>query len=1135
MAIVDDSGAGTIYEYTNQRLTKVTNTVGQYIQFTWTGNRVTQIRDPDGKTWTYGYVNEILTSVTAPTETNVAADTRTYHYEDVVPTLLTGISINGVRQTRYSYYADKRVKQSRLENNEEVDDFTYNGDTTTVTNALGQKTDYKFITIAGEKKLESASRQATVTCAAAASHIAYDLNGYIDYQLDWNGNKTDYNIDSSGRIIDVTTAAGTLDAQTIIHTWNEDKIEQTDYQGANGVPYLRIKYTYHATGPATGRLESVVRQDLVTNKTKTTKYAYEFNSDNGAITKLTTTEVLLNAAGTAFVDASEVATFDSLGNLATVINAVGHLAQWTNYNGLGQARTYTDPNNVVTTYTYAPNGNLKSESIALSNGERLKSYTYNNDRQITSITYNSGKVERFRYNSAGRMDGKGDGQGVYQTNGLNMSTNTQTISSPRNIPSSTTTATSSGEFSVNIERDSLGRPYVVKGNNGQKQTYAYDGNGNVRSITDAAGKVITYEYDAQNRLERVVRPDQGVIVYDYGYDGLLKTVTDPKQLSTHYAYNGFGSLTSVISPDSGTTTYGYDAVGRLLSETKANGKTIVFSWDNIGRIKSRTAGSVAESFTYDENPFGKGRLTTITDASGSTKYKYNGAGDLTNQDTTTAGTTFSFTWGYQANGKLSSLYYPGGVTLNFEYDTYARISAIKNGTTVLANSFLYQPATDVRYAWKFGSGLPRHLTLDNDGRISRILTAGKQDLNFGYWANVDVVQSITNSLYPNNTFSVLGYDPNERVTHAYRNGEQEQFSWDQADNRRSRTMNGVVTDYNIAANSNRLMTLTQNGSLVKSYGYDPAGNLTSESTQNRVFAYDGFNRMSSVSAGNTTLASFVNNALNQRASKTAGGITVKYVHAPDGRLLFENTPSGNTQYIWVGEELLGIVRGGKFYASHNDQVGRPEVLTDNLGVVVWQAKNGAFDRSVTANSIGDFNIGFRGQYYDVETGLWYNVNRYYDGSTGRYIQTDPIGQAGGINTYAYVEANPISFTDPLGLQNLRAPDYVTVGVPVHPVITLSVTLDRQGNVYFTPSLGLAIFNGRTLAVGWTGDKCEPKNEDLKGWLSGLSVNAGVLLGVTWSSPQDPGNADPKRMGMNLQAPGVSVGWSFHLGRTGVRW
>jgi RHS repeat-associated protein len=129
-----------------------------------------------------------------------------------------------------------------------------------------------------------------------------------------------------------------------------------------------------------------------------------------------------------------------------------------------------------------------------------------------------------------------------------------------------------------------------------------------------------------------------------------------------------------------------------------------------------------------------------------------------------------------------------------------------------------------------------------------------------------------------------------------------------------------------------------------------------------------------------------------------------------------------------------------------DQLGRPELLTNASQAVVWKANLKAFDRTVQTSSISSFNLGLTsgilpyalraiasyvqqcsrhccpGQclalnlvLVDKESGLYYNMFRYYDPQLGRYIQSDPIGLAGGINTYAYALNNPLMHTDPLGL------------------------------------------------------------------------------------------------------------------------
>jgi RHS repeat-associated protein len=62
-----------------------------------------------------------------------------------------------------------------------------------------------------------------------------------------------------------------------------------------------------------------------------------------------------------------------------------------------------------------------------------------------------------------------------------------------------------------------------------------------------------------------------------------------------------------------------------------------------------------------------------------------------------------------------------------------------------------------------------------------------------------------------------------------------------------------------------------------------------------------------------------------------------------------------------------------------------------------------------------YNPRFPGQYFDVETGLNYNAYRDYDPATGRYVESDPIGLGGGVNTYSYVNGSPLRLVDLLGL------------------------------------------------------------------------------------------------------------------------
>lgn len=102
------------------------------------------------------------------------------------------------------------------------------------------------------------------------------------------------------------------------------------------------------------------------------------------------------------------------------------------------------------------------------------------------------------------------------------------------------------------------------------------------------------------------------------------------------------------------------------------------------------------------------------------------------------------------------------------------------------------------------------------------------------------------------------------------------------------------------------------------------------------------------------------------------------------------------------------------YFVHTDHLGTPVVITDGTQATVWQGDKTPFgETTATVNQI-EFNVRFPGQYYDQESGLHYNYYRDYDPTTGRYVQSDPIGLRGGLNTYAYATGNPLTFFDPKG-------------------------------------------------------------------------------------------------------------------------
>jgi RHS repeat-associated protein len=203
------------------------------------------------------------------------------------------------------------------------------------------------------------------------------------------------------------------------------------------------------------------------------------------------------------------------------------------------------------------------------------------------------------------------------------------------------------------------------------------------------------------------------------------------------------------------------------------------------------------------------------------------------------------------------------------------------------------------------------------------------------------------------------------------------------------------------------------------------GNITSippaNSTAYATFSYNNANRLASV-VGSPTAATFVYDWAGQRFSKTDGGTPPTiYSYAEGGTLIAENDNGTVTDYIYADGRPIAMLQTAATPAANQvtyvvaDRLGTPQVVSNSSGSTVWSATYQPFGTTGNVNAFVSQNLRFPGQIADAETGFSYNLNRDYVPNLGRYLQTDPSGLQGGLNTYAYASSNPGRFVDPAGL------------------------------------------------------------------------------------------------------------------------
>ncbi|WP_426769655.1 RHS repeat domain-containing protein, partial [Pseudomonas aeruginosa] len=330
----------------------------------------------------------------------------------------------------------------------------------------------------------------------------------------------------------------------------------------------------------------------------------------------------------------------------------------------------------------------------------------------------------------------------------------------------------------------------------------------------------------------------------------------------------------------------------------------------------------------------------------------------------------------------------------------------------------------LRLTW--GNGITLSREYDQDYQLLR-QKVGPWQSDYQHDANGNIQQH-RHSLWGTLDYQ---YDPLDRLTEERGVQGGRSYAYDAVGNRTQRSDNpasgGTASsqDYQYSPDSNRLTAIG-----AQAVTSDAAGNLTQDRAA-RKLAYDAQGRLQSVSRDGQQVAEYRYNALGQRIVKLTPESITTYLYGPDGQLLGEAEHDGSGRklraqyYLWLDSlplatidadyDAQGKVGNPTLLYLHGDHLDTPRLATDASGQIAWQWQSDAFGRGeALSQGSTQVNLRFPGQYYDAESGLHYNYFRDYDPETGRYVESDPIGLAGGLNTYVYVEGNPLAYVDEWG-------------------------------------------------------------------------------------------------------------------------
>lgn len=958
--ILDANGAPTALILASGLLTRITDAYGRSISLGYdTQTRIVKMTAPRNEDYLYTYdSNNNLSSITYPD-----GKTKQYLYENATYLhALTGImDENGDRYATYAYDDTGRATVTEHAGGAEKVSVAYNGDgSATVTDALGTARTQTFQKVQGIKRNGGTDQPGGSGCGASSSAQTYDANGNVSSRTDFKGNSTCYAYDLTRNLETVrleglpagkacpadlvayqpATVAGSVERKIStrwhpsyrLPTATAEPLRITHYlyngdttgatvttcgkkaDGITPVAGVLCKQTQQSSTDATG---GAGFNAVVLGAVRATAYTYNSTgypqSINGPRNDVSDTSSYTYYPADAACGGNSAT--GCRGQLASVVNALGHTTHLRDYDPHGRPGTLIDPNGLTTALTYDARGHLTTRAT----GSETTTYTYDGVGQLKTVTLPSGATYSYTYDAAHRLTDITDKPGNrihYTLDGMGNRTKEETFNAVGNIAQ-----THSREF------DALNRLWKDIGAVNQTTVYEYDANGNLTGITapytSASIKQTTLNtYDALDRLIKTTDPANKTTRYNYNRQGRLSQIIDPKNLGTQYAIDGLGNLTKQTSPDTGITSNTYDTAGNLRTRTDAKGQLASYSYDALNRVTgiSYTGGTAPAqtiNYSYDQGGNGIGHLTRIVDGTGTTAYSYDQHGRLiaeTRQPATAPSTSYTTAYRYDVQGRLKGITYPSGRTVGYTFDGMGRISRITSGhngaTATIASHILYEPFGGV-HSFTYGDGTTAPVQTyvrqrDGDGRIASYTLNGRAKL-LGYDA-ASQLKFISDSDLANPVAS-YDYDALSRLSSYSQGTISHNYGYDADGNRTTQTIGSTISTYGYAPGSNRLASI-QTGATTQSITHDPVGATTSDAT--RQYSYDLRGRLIQV----TTAQGVINYEVNAQGLRTRkqapyANTDTLYHYDSQGHLIGES-PTGGTrfirEYIYLGDLPVAVLQ-----------------------------------------------------------------------------------------------------------------------------------------------------------------------------------------------------------------------------------